>query len=410
MNIKGVMLVTRDPALHHRIEGQAQALGIDTLQLVSSATEIRCLVETSRSNLLIIDSKGLDEDEVSTSTDLIETASEHDLCVVSLGDSGHSLSKAIRDLQLIPRHAPLARILKEAERSLRFELEIWGARGTLPVSGRRALKYGGNTSCVSLRIGRDHHFIFDAGTGLKRLSRHLMKQDQGRFNGRIFITHPHWDHLNCIPFFEPLYHPENKIDLMGPGHEASSFRELLEGQMNGVYFPIKPDKFRAEVTFTDMIEGNHRFDNVVVKAFRLDHPGYCLGYRIQHLGSSFAYITDNEISDDHQSSGSNDALVEFLKDVDLLIHDASYFDDEYPAKTRWGHSAVGKVVDLALTSRAKHLLLFHHDPDHDDADIDAKLIEARRQILFRNENLDCHNAREGDRWDLRSGRLQGRIR
>lgn len=135
-----------------------------------------------------------------------------------------------------------------------------------------------------------------------------------------------------------------------------------------------------------------------------------LGYRIEHAGSSIAYITDNELREDDRSLASWGALVDFLQDVDFLIHDASYFDDEYSAHVHWGHSSVGQVVELALAASAKHLFLFHHDPEHSDSDIDAKLVEANRHVSNSGGQLICHNAREGEIWDLVAGLRKGVIR
>ena len=312
--------------------------------------------------------------------------------------------------EVIPRNWGPQKMVRAIQSSDRFDLYFWGVRGTLPVSGRNTLKYGGCTSSISLRIGLDRHFIFDAGTGLRNLSRHLMVNESGQFNGRLFITHPHWDHLNCIPFFEPLYQEGNHIYLMGPPHEGHSFRSLLEGQMNGIYFPIHPDRFRADVHYRDIREGTYHLDGVLVRAFRLDHPGCCLGYRVDYAGSSIAYITDNELRDGDRDQGKWDELVEFIRDVDVLIHDTSYFDHEYESRLHWGHSSISQVVELAAAASVKKLFLFHHDPEHTDSDIDAKLIEAQSVIESQKFKLDCLNARQGEIWDLRSGLCRGKVK
>ena len=175
----------------------------------------------------------------------------------------------------------------------RFELNFWGVHGTLPVPGRKTLKYGGNTSCVSLTIGRDRRFVFDAGTGLRVFSNRIMETTGGRFNGRIFISHPHWDHFNSLPFFEPLYIPANRIAIHGPPQGDRSLRELIDDQMDGIFFPITVEHFEAKVDYCDVLEGCYRFDGVTVTSHRLFHPGNCLAYRIDHNGCSLAYATDN---------------------------------------------------------------------------------------------------------------------
>lgn len=402
--------MTQDSGLKGRLEAGVVRQDHLNLRTIEGIEAIERLDADSSFHCLLIDAALLGTEREKMLQRLGEIGRKRNTLLVLLEETSRITTPRVSGLEVISRDARASEIINAAKSAMTFELEIWGARGTLPVSGRKTLRYGGSTSCVNLRIGKDRHFIFDAGTGLQRLSKHVMKKSGGQFHGRLFITHPHWDHLNCIPFFEPLYIPGNRIDLMGPPHDSLSFRELLEGQMNGIYFPIKPDRFRAEVCFTDILEGTHQYDGVVVKAFRLDHPGYCLGYRIEHAGKSFAYITDNEIPEDKQDCPSWHALVDFLKDVDVLVHDTSYFDEEYRAKVHWGHSAVSTVVKLAIASSARHLFLFHHDPEHDDDDIDRKLHVANEAVSHQGGELICHSAREGDRWNIQTGLLEGRIR
>lgn len=296
---------------------------------------------------------------------------------------------------------------EELQRTLlslaRFELTFWGIRGTLPVPGPGTLRYGGNTSCVSLSLARDRHFVFDAGTGMKVFSDHLRDTERTRFDGHIFISHPHWDHLNCLPFFAPFYVPGNRITVHGPPQGNRSLRDLLDEQMDGVFFPITVDEFRADVVYEDIFEGAYRFDGIQVEAKRLQHPGHCLAYRVEHGGRSVAYVTDNEL-------GCPDAarlpckppplLVAFLRSADVLIHDTTYFDDEYPNKVDWGHSSVSQATQLAHSAGVKDLFLFHHDPNHDDAAIERKLAMARQQLEVCGSRTRCHIAAEKMELDL----------
>lgn len=302
--------------------------------------------------------------------------------------------------ELLAKPYSLDQMLDTARVIERFDITFWGARGTLPLSGEKSLRYGGNTSCLGLNIGRDRHFIFDAGTGLRRYSRHLMEKQGGKFNGRVFITHPHWDHLNCLPFFTPFYIPGNQISLMGPPQGDRSFRNLLDGQMDGIYFPVTVDAFGADVTYGDLRDGQHYFDGISFKAFHLSHPGYCLGYRIDHFGRSVAYITDNELGNISPGDDYIERLAHFLSGVDILIHDTAYFDHEYPDKVNWGHSSISQVVRLAHAARVKKLFLFHHDPEHGDQELDLKLLEAIRIADEIGADFECLNACEGDTWDV----------
>ena len=285
----------------------------------------------------------------------------------------------------------------------RFQITFWGARGTLPLSGENSLKYGGNTSCLGLNIGHDRHFIFDAGTGLRKYSRYLMEKQEGKFNGRVFITHPHWDHLNCLPFFTPFFIPGNQISLMGPPQGERSFRNLIDGQMDGIYFPVTVNAFGADVTYGDMLDGQHYFDGVSIRAFHLSHPGYCLGYRIDHFGRSVAYITDNELGNTPSDNDFMSRLAHFIMGVDVLIHDTSYFDHEYPAKINWGHSSITQVIELAHAAQVKKLFLFHHDPEHGDKELDLKLEKAIGLADELGAEFECLNACEGETWDVFNG-------
>ncbi|RQW82166.1 MAG: response regulator [Methylococcus sp.] len=287
-------------------------------------------------------------------------------------------------------------LLATVKAMTRFQVHFWGTRGTLPVPGPGSLRYGGNTSCISLDVGLDRHFVFDAGTGLRQYGQYLMERENGRFNGRIFISHPHWDHLNCLPFFTPIYMSGNQISLMGPPQGVRTLRNLIDGQMDGTYFPITADAFAADLTIEDLFEGDFRFDGVSVRTLRLRHPGNCLGFRVDHLGHSLAYITDNELGDLDPGDPYLVRLLEFLKDVDVLIHDTTYFDDEYPRKVNWGHSSISQVVRLADAANAGKLFLFHHDPEHGDDDIDRKLQLARQCAVELGSPVQCLIAAEGE--------------
>lgn len=410
----GLGLLTDDHRLRDALLKAIQKTEDVSLKTAEDISSFQSVVTSSDTTALLLDELSLGRKPLDAIRQLVKEAQKRDIPLILLRGE----QKPFHDAEAIEagisecasRKARLPTLIKTIRDFHRFDLCFWGVRGTLPVSGRHTLKYGGSTSSISLKMGSDRHFIFDAGTGLRNLSRHVMQKASGHFNGRLFVTHPHWDHLNCIPFFEPLYKPENKIYLMGPAHEGISFQGLLEGQMNGVYFPIKPDHFQAQVTYVDTEAGNFRYDGIQVKAFRLDHPGCCLGYRIEHAGSSIAYITDNELRQDDRNASAWSALVDFLRDVDFLIHDASYFDEEYSKRIHWGHSSVGQVVELALAASVKQLFLFHHDPEHGDLDIDAKLVEAERHVALAEGQLICHNAREGEIWDLVAGRRKGTLR
>lgn len=277
----------------------------------------------------------------------------------------------------------------------RFEPAFWGIRGTLPVPGPATLRYGGNTSCISLAVGYGRQFIFDAGTGLRTLSNRIMETTGGRFDGRLFISHPHWDHFNSLPFFQPLYTPGNHIVIHGPAQGKRSLRDLIDDQMDGIFFPITVEEFEATVEYQDIVEGVHRFEGIQVSAQRLQHPGHCLAYRVDHQGCSFAYVTDNELGTREPDDPTLRGLIAFLRNVDVLIHDCTYFDDEYPKKVNWGHSSIGQATRLAHEAGARYFYLFHHDPDHGDTDVERKLETAEGLLARFGSSTRCRIAVEG---------------
>ena len=274
----------------------------------------------------------------------------------------------------------------------KVEVTYWGVRGTLPVPGEGSLRYGGNTMCTSIQFPKDNLFIFDAGSGIKQLSDHLMGQQREALHAKIFISHPHWDHINALPFFVPLYIPGNEFEVFGASHGSVTMRELISAQMDGVYFPIRIKEFAARTYFRDLREETFRINDILVKTMLLSHPGTCLGYRLEYKNRSICYITDNELFPE----GSRDyngnywgKLTEFVRGTDILITDATYTDEEYLKKVKWGHSAVSQVAKLAHDAQVKELHLIHHDPDQNDDAIDAKLKTAQDLLAEWNSKTRC---------------------
>ena len=277
-------------------------------------------------------------------------------------------------------------------------LTYWGVRGTLPVPGHDTLRFGGNTSCVSIEVPNKPLLIFDAGTGIKNLSDSIFAAPKKRLSAKVFISHPHWDHINALPFFGPMYVPGNEFEILGPRHGDTTMRELISAQMDGIYFPITIREFSARIYFRDLGEETVKIDGITVRTMLLNHPGNCLGYRIEHHGRSVCYITDNELFlPDNPLYNANyvERLIEFCRGADLLITDTTYTDAEYTSKVTWGHSCVSQVVDLAHRAEVKTLHLFHHDPSQNDDAIDAKLDQARAALADLGSKTVCEAPAEG---------------
>jgi len=275
----------------------------------------------------------------------------------------------------------------------RVVLNYWGVHGTLPTPGPEYTRYGGNTPCVSVEIGGEPLTIFDCGSGIKRLSDRVVKSaGEERLSARLFISHTHWDHINTVPFFAPLYARGNQIEIFGPYQGDLTIERAISAQMESVYFPVTIREFGARLVFRDLREETLQFGPVRIDTMLLRHPGYCLGYKLSCRGRIICYITDNELylpTDPRHDPRYVGALADFVRGADVLITDTTYRDHEYPSKVDWGHSCVSQVADLAARAEVARLHLFHHDPDHTDADIDAKVNEARKELARLGSKVVC---------------------
>src|SRR6185436_5263028 len=283
--------------------------------------------------------------------------------------------------------------------SSRLLVEYWGVHGTLPAPGASYNRYGGNTPCVSVEVGGEPLYIFDCGSGIKRLSDHVMTtHGTQRFTARIFISHTHWDHINTIPFFAPLYLRGNEIEIFGPYQGDLTIERAISAQMESVYFPVTVREFGAHVVFRDLREETLTFGPVKIETMLLSHPGYCLGYKLTARGRTVCYITDNELylpTDKRHNPRYVEQLANFVRGADTLITDTTYRDSEYPSKVDWGHSCVSQVADLAARAEVKRLHLFHHDPDQTDVEIDLKLDETRKELARLGSSVVCEAPAEG---------------
>lgn len=281
-----------------------------------------------------------------------------------------------------------------------LEVEFWGVRGSFPVAAKRASRYGGNTNCVTVNIQKKHLFIFDAGTGIKELSNHLIANKKLPINAKLFLSHPHYDHINGLPFFTPLYIKSNELEIFGANQIDMDLDDVIANQMDNVYFPITIKEFAATISFNAISEEIFNVDDVQVKTILLNHPGRCLGFRLNYKNKSFCYVTDHELYLENAPNYNQfevDRLLNFIHGTDILIIDSTYSDEDYKTKVGWGHSSISRVVDVADKAKVKLLCLHHHNPDETDKDIAAKLRTAKMILRERRSKTKCIAPKEGDK-------------
>lgn len=282
-----------------------------------------------------------------------------------------------------------------------------GVRGSIPSPGFETAGYGGNTSCVELRCGEEI-LILDAGTGIRSLGAELREEFGSRpLVANLLISHTHWDHIQGLPFFSPLYAAQNRIRLVSANGEASDLERALRNQMQSLHFPVTLDEMRGVTGFAHLESEYRQLGEFGIETIALNHPGGCAGFRIAARGANIAYLPDHEPyrharngADAPKGAARKESLLRFLHGVELLILDTQYTEAEYRERTGWGHGCLTDSVALAMEAGVRRLFLFHHDPSHGDKEIDEMLREARR--LAGSGSLEIAAAAENEVVTLQS--------
>lgn len=284
-------------------------------------------------------------------------------------------------------------------RDSKTAITFWGTRGSIPSPGKDKSKYGGNTSCVEVKLPSNQLIILDAGTGIRELGKSLLHRER-EVRACIFLSHYHWDHIQGLPYFAPAYHAGHTLTIFGAKHPQFPLDNIFSSQMESIHFPVKSSSLSARINFHQLSLGDHFLDGTDVKIMRANHPGTNFSYALNFDGKKLVYMTDNEILPRLAKAKSHIAyereqFVRFIQGADLLIHDAQYTDREYRIKKGWGHSAWKETVKLAVEGDAKHLILFHHDPDHNDDVIDSFVKACKEQLKKMKSSMTCSGAMEG---------------
>ncbi|CDN11171.1 Metallo-beta-lactamase superfamily protein [Richelia intracellularis] len=270
-----------------------------------------------------------------------------------------------------------------------FQVQFWGVRGSIPCPGTSTVRYGGNTPCVEMGVGGTR-LIFDGGTGLHVLGQHLLPKMP--IEAHLFFTHSHWDHMQGFPFFTPGFVKGNTIHIYGAiAPDGSTIEQRLNDQMLHPNFPVPLQIMQSKLNFYDVKPGNSiHINDITVETAPLNHPGEAVGYRINWHGGATTYITDTE----HFPDRLDQNVLWLARDADILIYDSTYTDKEYNSPTSpkigWGHSTWQEAVKVAKASKVKTLVIFHHDPGHNDDFLDAVGEEAAAEfpsVIMAREGL-----------------------
>jgi phosphoribosyl 1,2-cyclic phosphodiesterase len=270
----------------------------------------------------------------------------------------------------------------------RFHIKFWGVRGSIPCPGLDTVRYGGNTSCIEMQVGKER-LIFDGGTGLRILGESMLSDMP--VQAHLFFTHSHWDHIQGFPFFIPAFVKGNLINIYAiPSPNGATIKQRLHDQMLHPNFPVPLQIMQADLQFYDLEAGETiQINDVVIETARLNHPGEAVGYRVTWRGLSAAYITDTE----HFPDRLDENVLHLAREADAVIIDTTYTDEEYydvkVSKVGWGHSTWQEAIKIAEAAKIKQLILFHHDPSHNDDFLDRLADEVT--AIFPNSIL----AREG---------------
>ena len=283
-------------------------------------------------------------------------------------------------------------------------ITIWGARGSIPTPGPRTARYGGNTPCVSVETpdadGGQRLVILDAGTGIRPLGRALVERFPEPIAVDLLLSHTHWDHIQGLPFFAPLFDARSAVRIWGPRQGQVDLERILRQQMDPVVFPVPLDELDATLTVRHVEAGTFAVNGYQVHAMRLRHPGTTLAYRLsgEEGGPSLVYVTDNELG----AGGRYDVgpawrreFVAFAAGADVLIHDAMFTAAELERYGGWGHSSHIEAVALAAEADVRKLVLFHHRPERPDTELDEVVADARARAGAARSDLEVVAAVEG---------------
>ena len=268
-----------------------------------------------------------------------------------------------------------------------MRIRCWGSRGSIPVSGREYLKYGGDTTCIEVETKTGHSIIIDAGTGIRKLGETPYFKSIREFH--LLFTHSHLDHVIGFNFFTPLFLKNRRIIVPDNRFGQTDVQSMVKTIMKPPLFPITLEDVKADIEFTPEIQNSLTIGSVKVETIPLSHPGGGLGYKLIEDGKTFAFITDNELGYPHPGGMTFQDYADFARNADILFHDAEFTTEEYQPRKGWGHSPIPEVLRLAVEAGVGKLGFFHINQKRDDAEMDRLVDEAKAELLAGNSSIEC---------------------
>jgi phosphoribosyl 1,2-cyclic phosphodiesterase len=277
-------------------------------------------------------------------------------------------------------------------------IRCWGARGSIPVSGREYLKYGGSTTCMEVEAQDGQTLVIDAGSGIRNLGHMLHREGRTQIN--LLFTHAHWDHLLGFPFFRPIYTPGVRIDVHGCPFAQESIKSILTTTMQAPNFPVDLASVKAEMHYHGFCQDDFAIGPVTITPILLSHPNKGMGYRLSEGDKHFVFLTDNELRHVHPGGLAFEDYVRAAAGADLLIHDAEFTEEEYTQTQGWGHSVYTDALRLAQEAGVARLGLFHHNQERSDEALDAIVADCERRVAAGSGTLEVFAVHEGMELEL----------
>ena len=277
-----------------------------------------------------------------------------------------------------------------------MEFRFWGTRGSIPVPGPGTLRYGGNTPCCEVRTKSGHLVVIDAGSGIVGLGKKILQEgyDKKPLQATLLITHTHWDHIQGFPFFAPLFQPNHQWNILGPKHADRRLEQLLNGQLAPAFSPLENlQSLKAKISFQEIGEGELQIGSLTIKQVFVPHTTVTLCFRFEEEGKAVVFATDLEYLGD-EAEAQKQRMEKHFKGAEVLIHDGMFLEVDYPRFKGWGHATAEDCLEMARRSGNKRLYVYHHDPNRDDASLEALLavLEQKR----RPGDPEILLAKEGD--------------